>query len=150
MAHNGVVAFPITDLAGYFSGAWLLDRGIAGVGGEELGQAEGRATFALEGAVLVYHEVGQLRLGAHNGPFSRTLRYRITGCGRAAVYFDHGGFFHEIDLTTGEWVAGHPCQADFYRGSYHLHDRRGWRQEWTVRGPAKDHVITSRFTREDG
>ncbi|MBB4682841.1 DUF6314 family protein [Amycolatopsis jiangsuensis] len=143
------MAFPLSDLAGYFAGTWRLARDIAGVDGTGLGRASGQATFTLEDEVLVYHEAGQLDLGTHTGPFSRTLHYRITGAGLAAVHFDHGGFFHDLDLTTGEWVAGHPCRADFYRGGYLVLDRRSWRQEWTVRGPAKDHVITSHFTRED-
>ncbi|GAA3566292.1 DUF6314 family protein [Amycolatopsis ultiminotia] len=143
------MAFPITDLAGYFAGGWRLEREIAGVDGAAMGRAGGRAVFTLEDGVLVYREDGQMRLGTHTGPFTRTLHYRIAGDGLAAVHFDHGGFFHDLDLTTGEWVAGHPCRDDFYRGSYRVLDRGNWRQEWVVRGPAKDHVITSRFTRDE-
>ncbi|WP_020660594.1 DUF6314 family protein [Amycolatopsis benzoatilytica] len=144
------MAFPITDLNGYFSGDWRLARDIAGVDGEALGSAAGCVTFTLEDDVLVYHESGELRLGAHRGPFVRTLHYRPAGGARAAVHFDHGGFFHDVDLTTGEWTADHPCSADWYRGTYLLVDERRWEQEWVVTGPAKDHVITSRFTRAGG
>ena len=146
-AHNGLVAFPIIDLNGYFSGEWRLVREIADADGEAIGTATGRAAFALDADVLIYHESGELQLGAHRGPFVRTLHYRSAGGARAAVHFDHGGFFHDVDLATGEWAADHPCSADWYRGAYRLLDARRWEQEWAVTGPAKDHVITTRFTR---
>jgi hypothetical protein len=69
------------------------------------------------------------------------------GGGRAAVHFDHGGFFHDLDLSTGAWATDHPCRDDVYRGEYVVLDAGRWRQEWVVTGPAKDHVITTRFTR---
>lgn len=70
--------------------------------------------------------------------------------GRADVHFDHGGFFHELDLRAGHWATDHPCRDDLYRGSYEVLDARRWRQEWAVRGPAKDHLIVTRFTRASG
>ncbi|MGW7536202.1 DUF6314 family protein [Amycolatopsis sp. NPDC054798] len=145
----GAVAFPINDLTGYFSGEWQLVREIVDVDGAAMGEASGRATFTSDDGVLVYHESGELQLGAHRGPFVRTLHYRPSGGPRAAVHFDHGGFFHDLDLATGEWTAEHPCAADWYRGAYRVLDDRRWEQEWVVTGPAKDHVITSRFTRAD-
>jgi len=149
-AHNGRVAFPIIDLNGYFSGEWQLAREITAVDGEPIGSATGNATFALEDDVLVYRESGELRLGMHRGPFVRTLHYRLSGGPRAAVHFDHGGFFHDVDLSSGEWTADHPCSADWYRGRYRVEGAERWEQEWVVTGPAKDHVIRSRFTRGGG
>ncbi|WP_033294654.1 DUF6314 family protein [Amycolatopsis jejuensis] len=140
-------AFPITDLIGYFSGEWELAREIADVGGNPMGRATGHATFTCTDDLLVYRETGELHLGEHRGPFIRTLHYHPAGGPRAAVHFDHGGFFHDLDLATGEWTTEHPCQADWYHGSYRLLGDRLWEQEWVVTGPAKDHVIRTRFSR---
>ena len=142
--------FPIADLTGYFAGEWRLDREILTADGEPAGEVAGTATFTEADGALVYFEEGQLRLGGYTGPVSRTLHYRPVGPGRAAVHFDHGGFFHDVDLREGRWSAEHPCRADFYRGEYRVLDAGRWRQEWAVRGPAKDHLIVSRFSRVPG
>lgn len=145
-AQNGGVDFAITDLAAYFAGAWRLSRDIVAADGQPMGEVTGTATFTWEDAVLVYAETGELRLNGYTGPVSRTLLYHPDGA-RAAVHFDHGGFFHDLDLATGRWRTDHPCRDDLYRGEYRVLDPDHWRQEWVVAGPAKDHVITTRFTR---
>jgi hypothetical protein len=141
------VPFAITDLTAHFAGAWRLAREIVAVDGEPIGTADGEAVFTMEDGVLVYRETGRMRLGAYTGPMSRTLLYHPAGGARAAVHFDHGGFFHDLDLSTGAWATDHPCRDDIYRGEYVVLDAGRWRQEWVVTGPAKDHVITTRFTR---
>jgi hypothetical protein len=138
---------PVPDLAAYFGGAWRLDREIRTADGAPAGEVAGTATFTEVDGVLVYHEEGELRLGGHTGPVTRTLHYRPVGPGRASVHFDHGGFFHDLDLREGRWTADHPCRADRYRGEFRVTGAAHWRQEWTVRGPAKDHVIVTRFSR---
>ncbi|WP_290054256.1 DUF6314 family protein [Amycolatopsis solani] len=142
--------WPVPDLAAHFAGAWRLDREILTAGGEVAGEVTGTATFTEEDGDLVYREAGEMRLGTYTGPVTRTLRYRPTAPGRADVHFDHGGFFHELDLRAGHWATDHPSRADLYRGSYQVLDARRWRQEWAVRGPAKDHLIVTRFTRSTG
>lgn len=142
--------YPVLDLAAHFAGEWRLDREILTAAGEPVGEVTGTATFTEEGGVLVYREVGEMRLGAYTGPVTRTLHYRLAEPGRADVHFDHGGFFHELDLRAGCWETDHPCRADLYHGSYRVLDARRWRQEWAVRGPAKDHLIVTRFSRASG
>jgi hypothetical protein len=139
--------WPVPDLAAYFGGEWRLDREIRTADGDPAGEVTGTATFTEADGVLVYHEEGELRLGGYTGPVTRALHYRPAGAGRASVHFDHGGFFHDLDLRDGHWTADHPCRADFYRGEYRVADAAHWRQRWAVRGPAKDHVIVTRFSR---
>ena len=138
---------PVADLPAHFAGKWLLEREITTADGAPAGEVTGFATFTEDSGVLIYHESGQLRLPAYTGPVTRTLHYRPTGPGRADVHFDHGGFFHEVDLREGRWDTTHPCRDDLYRGSYRVLDADRWRQEWAVRGPAKDHLIVTRFHR---
>ena len=140
-------SFPVTDLVAYFAGEWQLEREIRTADGVPAGEVTGTATFTETDGVLVYLEEGELRWGGYTGPVTRTLHYRPAGPGRAAVHFDHGGFFHDVDLRTGGWTAEHPCRADVYRGEYHVVDAGHWRQEWAVRGPAKDHLIVTTFSR---
>lgn len=135
------------DLAAYFCGRWSLHREITDDAGQPVGSFAGRAEFRVEDGVLIYHERGELELGAHRGPAERTLHYRITGPGQAEVHFDHGGFFHDLDLRSGHWEVDHPCRADLYRGEFDLDGPDRWRQRWHVSGPAKANVLTSRFER---
>ncbi|QRP48806.1 DUF6314 family protein [Amycolatopsis sp. FDAARGOS 1241] len=138
--------FAITDLAAHFTGTWRFSRDIVATDGEPMGQVSGTVTFTPGDGALVYHETGELHLPGYTGPVTRTLLYHPDGA-RAAVHFDHGGFFHDVDLTTGRWSTDHPCRDDLYHGEYRLFDADHWLQKWAVAGPTKDHVITTRFTR---
>lgn len=142
--------FPVADLAAFFDGEWRFDREIRTADGDPAGEVTGVATFTEEDGVLVYREAGELRLATYTGPVTRELHYRPTGPGRADVHFDHGGFFHGLDLRAGHWETDHPCRDDLYHGSYRVVGERRWRQEWAVRGPAKDHLIVTRFSRPPG
>lgn len=143
-------AYPVTDLTAYLSGRWRLDREIVAASGEPLGRFDGTCDFFAEGAEIVQRERGVLDFGAHHGEATRELRFRLTGPGTADVHFDHGGFFHAVDLTSGTWLASHPCAEDLYRVEYRVLGADHWRHEWTVRGPSKDHVIFSAFRRDQG
>jgi hypothetical protein len=138
---------PVTDLEGYFGGRWVLDREIFDDSGARIGSFAGSATFTTEDVGLVYHEEGILELGRHRAPAHRTLHYRITGPGQAAVHFDYGDFFHELDLREGCWRTSHPCRDDLYRGEYRVLEPDRWQQEWTVAGPTKNHTLITRFVR---
>ncbi|OZM71792.1 hypothetical protein CFN78_18360 [Amycolatopsis antarctica] len=143
--------FPVTDLESYLGGHWRIDRVIVDAAGAPAGGFTGHAAITPEGdGVLRYRERGTLRLGTHTGEASRTLRYEVTGPGRADVRFEHGGFFHAVDLREGRWRTEHPCAADLYRVAYRVLGPGQWSQEWTVSGPAKDHTIRSAFHRLAG
>ncbi|MCZ9342306.1 DUF6314 family protein, partial [Streptomyces sp. TRM76130] len=66
----------------------------------------------------------------------------------AEVRFADGRFFHDLDLTTGRHVTGHPCAADLYRGEFTVRDRDRWRTVWQVTGPAKNLLLTTEYARE--
>lgn len=140
--------YPVHDLAAFFLGEWLLSREIFDVDGVGLGTFDGSARFDLDEDVLFYHESGVLRMGQHAGQASRDLRYHLVAPGRAAVYFDYGDFFHELDLRTGHWQARHPCRDDLYRGEFDVFGADSWRQRWDVSGPTKNHVLVTDFRRE--
>ncbi|MCX2732589.1 DUF6314 family protein [Saccharopolyspora sp. NFXS83] len=143
--------FAVADVAGFFAGTWGVVRGIVDDSGARLGGFEGEAVFAAEpGGLLVYRERGELVLGAHRGSAQRTLHYRVTGPGRASVFFDYGDFFHDLDLRSGRWRVEHPCRADVYRGEFVVSGPDSWWQQWRVAGPAKAHTLTTDFARVAG
>jgi hypothetical protein len=138
----------VADLAGYLTGRWRLDREITDEAGNVIGTFAGTATCTkADDDVLVFHEHGTLTLDTHAGQAERTLHYRMSGEGRAAVHFTHGGFFHDVDLRDGEWRTSHPCRDDLYSGEYLVLGPDEWRLTWNVAGPAKNHVIRSDFRR---
>ncbi len=145
--------FPVSDLAAYFTGRWVVDREIVDPAGTRIAVFTGTASFAPDGDALVYQEQGTLEMDRYRGPATRTLYYRPRGPGQAAVHFDHGGFFHDLDLRDGRWSARHPCRDDLYRGEVVVRGPDDWRQRWTVAGPTKNHTVTTAYRRapaEDG
>ncbi|MFG2308217.1 DUF6314 family protein [Streptomyces sp. NPDC048566] len=101
------------------------------------------------GAGLLHHESGTFVWQGVARPAERTLRFLPGGApGAALVRFSDGRPFHDLDLATGRYVADHPCSADLYRGEFTVRDADHWRTVWRVRGPAKDLVLTTDYTRE--
>ncbi|MFR9729811.1 DUF6314 family protein [Saccharopolyspora sp. MS10] len=140
---------PVADLAEFFAGRWVLRRDIVDDRGARLGGFAGESEFtARDGDLVVYQERGELVLGSHRGEARRTLHYRLAEAGRASVHFDHGGFFHDLDLRSGRWLVEHPCRADLYRGEFEVSGPDSWWQRWRVSGPAKAHILTTAFTRD--
>ncbi|AOS63516.1 DUF6314 family protein [Actinoalloteichus hymeniacidonis] len=145
----------VHDLGAFLLGRWRLDRRIVDDRGDLLGTVVGSVVItevAAEVATppprsLDYHEEGELVLASYRGPMSRRLEYRLGEAGRAVVHFDHGGFFHDVDLRSGHWQARHPCGDDRYLGTYSVLGPDRWRQEWQVEGPSKAHTIHSEFHR---
>lgn len=146
VAETGAV-YPVADLAGYFAGRWLLRREIVDSRGAPAGTFTGSATFSEGDEGLVYAEQGTLELGTYRGAAHRRLYYQLTGPGRAAVYFDYGDFFHELDLRDGHWRTRHPCRDDLYRGEFRVQGPDRWQQWWAVAGPAKNHSMSTSFRR---
>jgi uncharacterized protein DUF6314 len=144
--HTGA-AFPVTDLVAYFAGRWALDREIADLGGARIAEFTGTATFTPDETTLVYQERGTLSMDGHRGPATRTLCYRLRGPGQADAHFDHGGFFHALDLRSGRWSTRHPCRDDLYQGEFVVRGPDAWRQDWTVTGPAKSYTLATTFRR---
>lgn len=132
-----------------FAGLWKLDREIrhqssqnGNQNGDQIHQFSGEARFDWQGADLILHESGWLAAPDGQG-FHAERRY----CWRAdlSVLFSDGRFFHTLPLAGG--AVQHDCPPDFYEGVYDFDLWPTWRLRWRVRGPRKDYVSLSVFTR---
>jgi hypothetical protein len=156
---NGQPTAGIPDLFRYLHGSWDcrrdIDDRLGGVRGSYSGTADfsyaDRPTDPADAGpedVLVHAEQGEMKWSGAVYPTSRTLLLHPGASpGTAEVTFDDGRPFHTLDLRSGEWTAQHPCAADHYTGHFRILDQDHWLLRWTVTGPAKDTVLTSRYTR---
>ena len=107
---------------------------------EEVATALGRTGERLERAIADHAQVPA------DAAASRTLRYTVRGA-TAAVRFEDGRPFHELDLRTGRTEVVHPCGQDTYRGELQVTGPDRWVQRWEVGGPTKAYVSTTVVTR---
>jgi hypothetical protein len=130
----------------YLPGRWTVERSLsdAALGA---GTFTGTATFAPVDGGLDWEEHGHLRLGAYAGPARRRLLVRDEPDGWI-VRFDDGRPFHPLALRHGHGTeVSHPCDDDRYTGDYVVLGPDAFDVRWTVRGPAKDQRIESRYRR---
>jgi hypothetical protein len=142
--------WPVPDVLAYLAGSWRVERSVRDLAGGDEGRFSGTTTFGpLEAGGLLHHESGVFTWRGVPRAAERTLRF-LPGStpGTADVRFADGRPFHELDLTSGRHVAGHPCAADLYRGEFTVVDGDHWRTVWRVDGPAKDLVLTTDYARE--
>lgn len=140
--------WPVPDALDYLTGRWRADRTVRDLAGDEEGRFEGTVVFGpLEGGGLLQSESGDFTWRGVTRPAERTLRFLPGPGGTADVRFADGRPFHGLDLTTGRYVADHPCSADLYRGEFTVRDADHWRTVWRVRGPAKDLELTTAYAR---
>jgi len=134
------------DLSRWLTGEWTIARAING----NAGRFEGRARFTpdpREPDVLLWHERGRLRLGAHDGPAERTLRIAPAAGGAWEVRFADGRPFHRLDLRSGICEATHRCGADFYHARYAVEGGDRFTVTWRITGPHKHDLIESSYSR---
>ncbi|MEG3629481.1 DUF6314 family protein [Streptomyces poriticola] len=144
--------WPVPDVLAYLAGRWRVRRTVRDLTDGTEGRFEGTTVFAPAdgtGGGLLHRETGDFVWRGVTRPAERTLRF-LPGAapGTAEVRFADGRPFHDLDLTGGRHTAGHPCAADFYRGEFTVLDAARWRTVWRVRGPAKDLLLTTDYTRE--
>ncbi len=137
----------VADLRAFLEGAWSLTRTVLDRRSGACGRLSGKAIFETEGEGLLYRENGVLRLGARDYDVSQIYRYRFPEPERADITFDHGGYFHTLDLSSGRWSAEHLCNEDLYRGAFRAAGAGGWRVVWRILGPRKDQVLKTRYLR---
>ncbi|MFS8203659.1 DUF6314 family protein [Streptomyces sp. CWNU-52B] len=154
---------PVDDVLAYLAGSWHVERSVRDLASGATGTFTGTTVFErLDGdgdspdsdsgpssvSGLLHHESGTFVWQGVARPAERTLRF-LPGdeAGRADVRFADGRPFHDLDLTSGRYVADHPCSADLYRGEFTVQDADRWRTVWRVRGPAKDLVLTTDYLR---
>ena len=147
---TGPEPHPVPDPVAYLAGRWAIARTVRDAASGTEGTFTGIGTFAPDGAGLAYDERGELDLGHWRGASSRALYYAPDGPGRVAVRFADGRPFHDLDLRAGSWHAHHPCAPDAYDGAFTVVSADEWRQTWHVRGPRKDQVLASVYTRLPG
>ncbi|MGW0083362.1 DUF6314 family protein [Streptomyces sp. NPDC003393] len=142
--------WPVADVLAYLAGRWRVEREVRDLASGDVGHFEGVTVFgALAGGGLLHEESGTFEWRGVSRPATRTLRFLPGSApGTADVRFADGRFFHPLDLTTGRYVAEHPCAADLYRGEFTVGGADRWRSVWRVGGPAKDLVLTTGYRRE--
>ncbi|MEU6552574.1 DUF6314 family protein [Streptomyces sp. NPDC046915] len=141
--------WPVADVLEHLAGRWQVERTVRDLASGDEGLFRGTTVFGpLEGGGLLHQESGTFTWQDVPRPAERTLRF-LPGAapGTADVRFADGRPFHELDLTSGRYVADHPCVADLYRGEFTVRDADHWRTVWRVGGPAKDLVLTTDYTR---
>ncbi|MEU6277424.1 DUF6314 family protein [Streptomyces populi] len=153
--------WPVEDVLAYLGGSWRVERTVRDLASGAEGHFTGTTVFGPpdesespddggppDGAGLLHRESGTFVWQGVARPAERTLRFLPGDApGTALVRFSDGRPFHGLDLTSGRWVADHPCAADLYRGEFTVRDEDRWRSVWRVRGPAKDLVLTTGYTR---
>lgn len=142
--------WPVPDVLAHLAGRWRVERDVRDLASGAEGHFGGVTVFsALDGGGLLHEESGIFTWQGAARPATRTLRFLPHPVpGRADVRFADGRPFHELDLTTGRYVADHPCAADLYRGEFTVRDADHWRTVWRVGGPAKDLLLTTDYVRE--
>ncbi|MGW2487280.1 DUF6314 family protein [Streptomyces sp. NPDC001606] len=143
------VPWPVPDVLAYLAGCWRVERSVRDLASGDEGRFEGRTEFsAADEGGLLHTESGTFTWQGVTRPASRTLRFLPGSApGTADVRFADGRPFHTLDLTTGRYVAEHPCAADLYRGEFTVTDAGRWRTVWRVGGPAKDLLLVTDYTR---
>jgi hypothetical protein len=142
--------WPVPDVLAHLAGRWRVTREVRDLASGDEGYFTGTTVFGpLGGGGLLHEESGTFTWRGAARPATRTLRFLPGPApGLADVRFADGRPFHELDLTTGRYVADHPCAADLYRGEFTVRDADHWRTVWRVGGPAKDLVLTTDYVRE--
>ena len=131
----------------WFAGAWAIRREIDDRLSGAPGRLVGRAVFAPGDGRLDYREEGVLEFRGYLLPAERRFIWRFEAGGRVRVLFADGRAFHSF--LPGHPVADHLCGEDRYAVEYRFEDDT-WRSRWEVRGPAKDYVMETRYSRARG
>jgi hypothetical protein len=142
--------WPVPEVLAFLAGSWRVERSVRDLASGDEGRFHGTTVFSpCEGGALLHRESGTFTWQGVARPAERTLRFLpgAADAGTADVRFADGRPFHDLDLTTGHWVADHPCAADLYRGEFTVRDADRWRTVWRVRGPAKDLVLATDYAR---
>jgi hypothetical protein len=140
------------DTVAFISGEWSVVRDIRDYRTGQVGSFRGTASFrpvaeSESARTLVYTESGELRLGGHRGPATRSLLVRDQGDGTADVLFADGREFYRLDLRAGFCAAAHPCRADRYDVTVTRLSADSYAEIWRATGPSKDFELQTSYTR---
>lgn len=132
----------------YLRGDWEVERQITDRSSGRDGVFTGKARFlpTTDGG-LEYTETGELRIGTHRGPATRSLRFDNRADGAADVRFADGREFYRLDLQSARWEADHPCRADAYHVTVTRLGADAFAETWQVAGPGKDYELRTLYRR---
>jgi uncharacterized protein DUF6314 len=141
----------IPDTLGFLLGTWELIRSYTDHRSGSASSFQGQAVLAMDATAGLerarYEETGQLCLGSHQGPASRSLEYLRRPDGTVMLYRPGRQPYVDLDLTSGAWDAVHPCGADRYEISTIVRSPDVVQEYWRVRGPEKDYTAVTTLRR---
>jgi hypothetical protein len=123
-----------------FIGRWSLQRSITQADGSSA-RFEGQAEWQPRAGGALYVETGALVLPG--GRFHAERRYLWEA--DLTVRFEDGRFFHRVPPEGG--ATGHWCDPDQYDVTYDFAQFPLWSCRWRVRGPRKDYLLCSHYSR---
>ena len=141
--------YPVSDVAAFLRGTWVIDREIVDSLDGAAGSFRGTADFAPEGDSWSWIEAGSLQWAEEMHKAGRRLLVAVrpdVPC-VVDVAFDDGRFFHRVDLSSGSDTFVHGCAADTYNGTWTVDSADRFRLTWDVEGPAKEITIRSIYSR---
>jgi hypothetical protein len=141
----------ISDTLGFLLGTWEVSRSYTDHRSGTAASFQGQAVLAMDAASgqerARYEETGQLCLGTHQGPASRSLEYVRRPGGAVMLYRPGRQPYVDLDLSSGAWDAVHPCGTDRYEISTIVRSRDVVQEYWRVRGPEKDYLAVTTLHR---
>lgn len=134
------MALAIDDTLEFLLGAWAIERTIDDHRDGASVRFSGTAEVTRVPAGAVYLETGHLITAAgRRGPARRALGLRALDGGAVGIDFADGRPFLDLDLSTGDALATHPCRADSYEMAFTARGADELAETWRVTGPAKDY-----------
>lgn len=132
-----------------FEGRWQVERQIDDRQAGQVLSASGEARFSAADYGLIYEETLQISVG-QQVPLKATRTYLWkASLDGIDVHFQDGRFFHQIALEHTRPSDHHACAPDSYAVNYDFTCWPNWSAQWTVTGPRKDYVMTSRYQRRE-
>ena len=112
-----------------------------------LSRFEGQAAILKGEDGYVYEETGTLHPPS-GPPLVASRRYLWLADGQdIRVSFEDGRPFHRLSLEVSRAEDRHDCAPDLYLVRYDFDQWPEWTSRWTVTGPRKNYLMTTRYTR---
>ncbi len=92
-------------------------------------------------------ETGELSCGDYRGESRRSLEYFFGEDALVHIHVSDGRPFVNFDFSTGNSLSSHHCGEDDYEIAINVRSGDVFRERWRVRGPMKDYVAVTTFTR---
>jgi len=131
-----------------FIGVWALQRSIRDHLNGQHGTLVGQTVFTVtDQNHLTYEETGTLKLESGATLDATRQYFWVFAPDVVIVTFEDGRPFHQFVPTGHAAGTDHPCGADLYTVRYDFTRWPRWTATWTVKGPRKDYVSISSYSR---